>query len=88
MMNKAILDEAVAKLRDAATTGQHAGSWSFTPAVLVVLAELDRLATQEQIRNINMKRERERRAKETPEQAAARREKNRLRMAAKRAAKK
>lgn len=56
--------------------------------MLEVVKMIDFEQRQNMRREVNRKREQDRRAKETPEQAAARREKNRLRMAAKRAAKK
>lgn len=55
--------------------------------MLEVVKMIDFEQRQNMRREVNRKREQDRRAKETPEQAAARREKNRLRMAAKRAAK-
>lgn len=55
--------------------------------MLEVVKMIDFEQRQNMRREVNRKRGQERRAKETPEQAAARREKNRLRMAAKRAAK-
>lgn len=76
-------EQAVLELRQV-IDGPNGSSWQYTPAVTVVLARLKELESKQ----VRAARAREVRQAETPEEGAARREKNKLRMRAARAAKK
>lgn len=67
--------QAVLELRQV-IDGPNGSSWQHTPAVTVVLARLKELESKQ----ARAARAREVRQAETPEEGAARREKNRIRM--------